>query len=443
MTEALQKQLQAMVDIPYEARVIQHGHGYAGCVKTANGNIFFFVAEVSQSRQSLDGVLEIEINSDAYRPQFIQRIDFRSNSAIKSLVTDLNNAYGGKKDKHGYNWALILNSFIAALSAKIRTNTKVISMAEVQFEEPTFLLRPFLQQGAANLVFAQSEAGKTFFVQRMVLSLATGAEFLGYPSPKGIKTLYLDYEDSPQAFASRLHKLCKGMHIDYKESVAHILYYKPQGSLRDNVEVIRRIVSESGIEVIVIDAGGNAAGGSPSDEERVVDLFNALEEIPGTKIILHHEPKYVQSEQAAFYGSMYWKALSRVAWRLEVESEDQDSKLIKLTIQKKSNLPPQPAIYYKQRFIGTSLDDIMSDVPGPLIPSVVFEISKPPPREEKSIDDILLEEITKGAASESQLAQLSGYDKSYVGKRLRVLKDNGFVEQSRDGKGVVWRMRRP
>lgn len=431
---------------PGEIRVIKDELGFGARAQTKRGFIYFYITELTYSRQSIDAVVEIEIDvKGEKRPSFIQRIDLRSSSAIRSLVTDLNNAYGGKREETGYNWALILNSVIAAVSNKIKQQQVAIDLSEVAFEEPTFLLSPFLQQDAPNLVFAQSEVGKTFFVQRLCLSLISGQDFLGFPSPKGKKVLYLDYEDSAAAFASRLHKLCKGMVLDYKATVQSLVYFNPSGSLRNNLEIVRKIVKDNNIDLIVVDAGGDAAGGSPNDEEKVIDLFNALGELPGTKLMLHHEPKYVVNEAAAFYGSMYWKARSRVAWRLEMESEDEFSKLVKLSVQKKSNLPPQPVLYYRQSFTGVTLDEVFGEDATPMrfIPSIKLELEQVTTTQSRnSVDDTLLEALEKhGDLSASQLSEMIGKARSWTHKALQNLADKNLIEYVKKGRTMVWKLK--
>lgn len=426
-----------------EVRVIKTDLGFVARAHTKQGYVFFYLSELTFSRQSVDAVMEIEvISKTGIRPSFVQRIDLRSSSAVRALVTDLNNAYGNKKEENGYNWSLILNTVIAEISRAIQKTQTVQSILDISFEEPRFLLSPFLQEHAPNLVFAQSEVGKTFFVQRMVLSLASGKDFMGYPSPSGKKTLYIDYEDSISAFASRLHKLCRGMAIEYKEIALLVSYYKPTGSLRNNIEIIKKMVKDNQIDLVVIDAGGDAAGGSPSDEEKVIDLFNALEELPTTKLMLHHEPKYVQNEAAAFYGSMYWKARSRVAWRLEVESEEDDSKLIKMTIQKKSNLPPISALYYRQKFIGVTLDEIFDSEAGQqFIPAVTLCPEDINTIGSKNTDELIIEALEKENLTQAQLSQLIDKDRSVVVKRTSFLKEKGIIEPVKSGKGILWRIK--
>lgn len=331
-------------------RVLKEHGQYVTHEYLPRGDVFFIFSELAFSKHSVDCVLSIEVELPGeLLPPYSQRIDLRSASARAGLVTSLNSAYGNKKD--GYNWVLLLNAAFNKVIEAVIKEQQPQSVAQMAYEEVPFLYPPFLQTGVTNLLFAQSEAGKTWFALRLAASVALGAPFMTFPA-QGTKkkVLYIDYEDVVRVFANRLHSIASGMQVEFQELAERLEYYKPVGSLRNNVEHLKAMVAKHGYDLIIIDAGGDAAGGSPSDEEKVLDLFNALEEIPCTKLVLHHEPKNIVNEAAAFYGSMYWKARSRVAWRLEVEHEDANRKLIKASIQKKSNLGWVDPYFYELIF---------------------------------------------------------------------------------------------
>lgn len=424
--------------LPYETRVVPFENGYVGTVKVKDGAIMFYVREITHSRQSLEAVLEVGVhNKKGKLPPFIQRIDMRSNNAVKNLTTDLNNAYGGKRDTDGYNWSLILNAFISDLSVRIRDSQTPVDVGQAPFEEPSFLLRPFLQKESSNLLFAQSEVGKTWFALKMAVCLATGKPFMGHPCEPGTSTVYIDYEDSQSTFVARLHKLCKGMGVEFKDISHLIRYYKPMGSFKDNVEVIKSFVLRDNVNLLIIDAGGDAAGGSPSDEEKVLDLFNALEEVRATKLILHHEPKYVISEAAAFYGSMYWKARSRVAWRLEVEAQEASSTTVKASIQKRSNLPYYDPFYYEIKFDAMALDDYMAGDSVPAVTLEPVEVSK----DGVDTDEMILAMLKQhGELDCKTISELVGKNRQYV-NRLLIHGLKNRVETKWVGKQVFYKLK--
>lgn len=413
-----------------ENSVLDSGGGmYVSVYKVKDSGICFYFSEIEQSRRSIECVMEIEIDrlDGAPVPKFTSRIDLRSASAIRSLVTDLNNAYGGKKDNPAFNWSIILNTVIGNLATYLKKSITANSLEGEVFTEPSFLLSPFLQEDATNMIFAASEVGKTFFLQRMALSLSSGQDFLGFPSPQGKRTMYIDYEDSKNAFVSRLYKLCAGAGLSYEEHARNIFYYKPHGAIKDEKEIIQRLITENNIALTVIDAGGDAAGGSPSDEEKVLELFNALENITGTKVIVHHEPKIVMSNDNAYYGSTYWKGRSRVAWRLEMESEDMTYKMIKATIQKRSNLPMQPAIFYKQAFVNGEQ------------PSITLMVeSKQEHNPHKPIDIQIVAAVTEGGKTTQEIADIIKRTRSVALDWLNKLLQDGKIGKQRSGRSDIW-----
>ena len=324
--------------------------GYVTRQPVHNGEVVFTFTELSQSRQKLEAYVEAKIlpNDDKESTPYANRYDVKSPSQQADLVTALNKAFGDNK-RGGYNWTLLTNAAFQGLAKRMLTDTGIVSVIEDKYEEPKFLLYPFLQQDSTNMIFASSETGKSWTALFAAIAIASGKSILGYDAPTEFKTLYIDYEDSKSVFASRLHRLCEGAELDFREVARYVEYMQPMGSVRDNVEVLRRIITENRYSLIIIDAGGDAAGGSPNDEQKVIDLFNALQTLPGTKLIIHHEPKDTsgRDDTSAFYGSMYWRGRSRVAWRLVKQSEDKSGTLIKMTLAKKSNLGHIDAIYYR------------------------------------------------------------------------------------------------
>jgi hypothetical protein len=138
---------------------------------------------------------------------------------------------------------------------------------------------------------------------------------------------------------------------------------------------------------------------------------------------------------------MYWKARSRVAWRLEVENQDGGEKLIKATIQKRSNLPYIEPIYYRVYFDSVSMDALEPGMP-PIEPSVRMKIvDQQEIAKETPIDEAILSALMEeGELTTSQLMQFSGRNQSNVYRALTgKLKDK--VTQKKVGKSVVWKLR--
>lgn len=427
--------------VPGEVMVINTEEGYTAYSAIEQGGVYVRVSEISFSKQSVSGKVDIELNvKDGPKHSINRKLDLLSGSAFTVFVSLLNAVYGKQ-----YSWASVIAVSFQEITKLIMADQKPQSGLGMVAEEASFLLRPFLQENVSNLLFAESEAGKTWFAITMATALATGRPFLGYTGAKLARTLFIDYEDDFKTFVSRLHKICAGLGVEYESVAKHIEYFKPQSSMRNNVELVKSLVVKNKYDLIVIDAGGDAAGGSPSDEEKVLDLFNALDEIRCTKLILHHEPKNVQNEAAAFFGSMYWKARSRVGWRLQVEKEEGSSKLIKATIQKRSNLPYHEPIRYHMHFDSTSLDDMFGEIPVPQQFMVRLELlSQRETYKNKDLNDVAREYFAKeGERTIAQFVQMTGISRNKIyrgieeGGRLREV-----IEPTADKKGVTWRLKK-
>lgn len=423
--------------LPGDVLVEKDGVSYVAYTLVQKGGVLLRFSEVSFTRQSVECVLQIDPMIEGENlPSFSQRVDLRSASAQKSLATELNSAYGDKKS--GFNWVLILNNVFTRLIAEIKKGQKPIDLSGGTYVELPFLVYPFLQENVPNMLFAQPEAGKSIFALRMAASLAMAEPFLSYQIKERRRTLYIDYEDDVKTLINRLHMVARGMNSEYEELAKYIQYFKPTGSLRNNVELVKQLVVEGKFDLIIIDAGGDATGGSPSDEEKVLDMFNALDEIPCTKLILHHEPKNVLNEAAAFYGSMYWKARARVAWRLKVESDSKEEKIIKASIEKRSNLPFIEPFFYKMKFETISLDEMFGEPTRPLVPAVTLELAQEVKGDSLPNQILFLlgqyEELTI-----KQMAEFTGKDQSGIGKVLRgQIKDS--VNQIKSGNSVKWKL---
>lgn len=426
--------------LPGDVLIEKDGVSYVAYTLVQKGGVLMRFSEISFTKQSVECVMHIDpLIQEEKVPTFSQRVDLRSASAQKSLATELNSAYGDKKA--GFNWVLILNNVFTRLIEEIKKEQKAINLSGGVYVELPFLVYPFLQENVPNMLFAQPEAGKSIFALRMAAALAMGTPFLSYQIKERRRTLYVDYEDDQKTLINRLHMVARGMEAEFEELTKYIEYYKPTGSLRNNVELVKKLVIEGKFDLIIIDAGGDATGGSPSDEEKVLDLFNALDEIPCTKLILHHEPKNVMNEQAAFYGSMYWKARSRVAWRLKVESDSKEEKIIKASIEKRSNLPFIEPFFYKTKFETISLDEMFGEHTRPLVPSVTLELAHSPENLESTPNQILFLLEREGELTSKQISQFTNKDESVVRKVMRNQLSES-VEQRKSGKSIVWALKK-
>lgn len=413
-------------------RVTKLNRQYIVEVPMPQGRTNVTFSEILRSRQSFEAVVSIGFvhNTEGTFPVFEQRLDLNSASAVSNLVTALNGSYGNKKE--GYNWTLILNRANNAIKKMVVEERKSTNVAEYSYSEDEFLFFPFLQKDAANMIFGDGEVGKTFFCISLIAHSLVGREFFGY-SGKAIRAMIVDYETNEGSFANRLHRIATGMGVDFSLLAANIEHYRPESAIRDEAEIIARIVEEKKFDLIVIDAGADASG-SPNDEDKVLMMFNSLNTIPCTKLIIHHEPKDSQGKDAdkAYYGTTYWRNRVRQSYRLTVESRESPLKtIIKATNTKSNDAAREASFNYSIEF--SPKDEGK--------PSVLFKrVDDFQPTDEQRIIEYLGE---YDKATTNEIAEATGMTVPTLKRRLQELLEKDVINRERDDghvRRVYWKL---
>lgn len=427
---------------PYECSLYADKTGqYEGVVTIPTGKVWLVASEVSIGFREVNCSLSIKIQDKkaGHLPPCRKRqLNVKSNSTIKDLISSLKSIY----KEQGYKWELIIEVFLSALLQEVEAgDTPTFLTGTEKHTDTQFLLYPFLQKDSATLLFADGDTGKTWFSLRLALSIASGEPFLSYQSPKGLKTLFLDYEDSVETFGERVRLLSAGLGKDFKTIAPFLSYKRMYSSIHDNIEPLRKFILENDISLVILDAGADAAGGDAIDSESVLKLYNALVRLGITSLVIHHEPKNALSDRNSHFGSMYWKNRARIAWRLQKENED-DSKLIKATLVKRNNIKETiPPFYYTYREItGQSAIMESEDLQKlPEYPAVVFETMAPPKLETKDMVVKALKE--HGDLTYTQLGEMTEKDADTIRKFVaRTLVPSKIVEVVPQGRSVVVRL---
>lgn len=404
--------------------ITKESRAYTTMVPLPSGTVKIIFSEISRSRQSFETILNVQLkhNEDGLMPAFEQRIDLNSASAVSNLATALNSAYGNKKE--GYNWVLILNKAANAIKKLLASEKKPLAINGQEFTEEVFLLKPFLEKGTSTMLFGDGSTGKTYFALLMVATSHLGRTFFGHQTQK-IKTLFLDYEDTYNGFVNRMHYIANGMGVSITDIQDSIQYYKPEGSLRDESEIIAKMVEDGRYDLIIIDAGADATGGSPMDEKAVLDMFNALNRIDCTKLIIHHEPKKTEGLDAdkSYYGTTYWRNRVRLSWRLSTESQESPTKkVVKAAMTKANNMAKIEPFMYTMEFLNDSRS------------VVVTEESDWKPSDNQKVLNVLMD----GEATESTIIDGAGLTRTSAQRVINDLMEQGKIERKRDGKKYVY-----
>jgi hypothetical protein len=425
---------QALIEIQREnARVVDGlmvfkvSRDYIVEVPLPEAKVLVTFAEIIRSRQSFEAVVTVQLIhiKEGTMPAFEQRLDMNSASAISNLCTSLNAAYGNKKD--GYNWTLILNRAGIAIKKNIIEEKKAtVFSADAAYEKSVYLVEHFLERGSPTLIHGDGSTGKSYLCLYMAVCSALGRDFFGKRTEK-FKTLYLDHEATAQKLKNRLHRVANGLGVPFADLASQIHWYKPEGSLANEQEIIARMVEEGGYGAIIVDAGASASGGSPMDEQAVLKLFTALDHIPCAKLIIHHEPKNVEGvgDDKAYYGTTFWRNAPRLAWRLKRESKEGEQSVVKATHHKANDDSESEPFLYSMRF----------SAPDAAIPTVRFDTATDfQPSEEAQILSYL-------AGGESEIVSISketSLSRSTAQRLLYSLHSKGKIGTRREGKKNIY-----
>lgn len=318
------------------------------------GFAVFSFDEPTYSRGDLEAIVKchVEIPGHAKRV-FESRLNVLSGSSCESYARQLTASFG--KD---IKWPLILSEAGAKFKEAYRESASddIVNSTEIYPESPTHLLAPFIEEGASNLLFAKGGIGKTYLCLRWAMSLASGSEFLGSVPLKTVKTLFIDYENSPGTFKYRIMNLAPYCHGFGKEAEG-MLFYKNSGGvpLYEMKDSLRRFVVENNIGLVIVDSAAPACGGPPEDAAVATRYFNALRHIGVTSLTIGHESKADDGNWT--FGSVFFTNLSRNIWNMKSESEEGDTvKHLGLTHKKFNNGPLSRPVAIKMADTGLGIE---------------------------------------------------------------------------------------
>lgn len=197
---------------------------------------------------------------------------------------------------------------------------------------PSWRIKHILPETGLAMVYGASGAGKSFFVQDMLASIAQGKNWQGHRTKKG-KVIYIAAEGAGGVRA-RLCAYAQHNDIDLTDIDLYILDDTPNIHGADTDILIRDIEAAGSADVIVFDtlaqvsAGANENSGEDMGPilkrcQKIYQHFKAL------VILVHHSGK------DSSRGSRGWSGLKApLDTEIEVRGEDDGKKVATLTKQK-------------------------------------------------------------------------------------------------------------
>jgi len=230
-----------------------------------------------------------------------------STTGKRSLMQALAERQSGK------NWKsiveqlaiLVLRSFREGAEASlIRTGYGAVTRTPVAIAPLVFEKHPYV-------LFGAPASAKSYLA--LILAAIAADEQIQVPpfrcySKK--RVLVLDWESSEADLAFRLARLQAG----FGKTLDELITYRPCSMpLSYDIERVQNVVLNYGIDFIIIDSLGPAAGGDLNAAQSAQQFFSALRSLECTSVILAHTAKSHEAKRRTIYGSMFFNALARGA----------------------------------------------------------------------------------------------------------------------------------
>ena len=286
-------------------------------------------ATVDRIKADSDHQVKAEVNVTSTRPNSsghlrLGRLLLTSPSSKKSMVKSLEEREGE------VDWDTVIEQVCTAVLTNFRSGSpsvEITGKADVKALS-RWLIDPILQTGHPTLIYGQGSAGKSWFAQYISVLADMGMSASGL-RVEPAKVLWLDWETTEDEFNVRVAMITKGLGL---EADTHIRYVQMETGLYNDIEHIKREISEWDIQLVVLDSLGSACMGEPESAEVVLRMFQALRSLRCTALCIDHVNK-----DGHLFGSVYKFNSGRQIFEVKKSQAEGDTSLEFALFHRKAN----------------------------------------------------------------------------------------------------------
>lgn len=305
-----------------EAVLVETGDTIVIHVPIAEGFAVFEFEDVEYSARSIDCVVRCSIEMpEMPQKKFSQRINILSGSAKESFCRQLKEAFKLSKDETG--WPLIFSQACELLTKQLDKQSEEELYDKNAEVNTQYLIKPFIEEGAHNIIFGAGGTGKTYLTLGMAVSLALNKPFLGIKPEKSVNILFIDYENTAPVWSSRIKKISNAMEVgDGPAILERIFYFNPKGApIYDIKYQLAKVIRRRNIGLVIIDSAALACGGEPEGANIANRLFNALGWLKVTTLVIAHETKNSENKNKTPFGSIFFFNCARNIWNVSKKQD--------------------------------------------------------------------------------------------------------------------------
>jgi hypothetical protein len=179
----------------------------------------------------------------------------------------------------------------------------------------------YLLRRHPTILFGDGGAAKSYL----------GLYLAGRLSERGVRVGLFDWELAGEDHRERLERL-------FPDGMPRILYARCERPLVHEIDRLRRIVREQGLEYLVYDSVAFACDGPPEAAEIAGRYFRAVRQIGGGSLHIAHVSKGENADKKPF-GSAFWHNGARSTWYAQLAGGDSNSENLSLGLfNRKANL---------------------------------------------------------------------------------------------------------
>lgn len=187
-------------------------------------------------------------------------------------------------------------------------------------DEPSpqeYIVEDLLPKNHIAIAYGDGGNCKTYTAMGLAACVAQGVPFCGQ-STKKTNVLYLDWELNEDDHLRRAYAVARGQALE--KPPEGIFYASANATLYALMPSIQQMIVEKGIELVVIDSMGLAAGVDTESAKEIIGLFSKLKTLGVTILALDHQAKAQDKqryENKTPFGSAYKYNLARMVYQLK------------------------------------------------------------------------------------------------------------------------------
>jgi len=365
----------------------------------------------------ISGMLQITHNNGSKPIRLLPTSQFNFSSELTR--TKQANSLKRKVPNLEIEWLDIFDGLGEFIQERELSGTPSIATdTETEYSAPPLLIDPLIYKGHQNIIFGEKGVNKSTIAYALALFLASPE----WDNPlemtvdsKPLTTMVLDWETDQRTFGWYLNRLKRGLGCPS----ATFYYRHCRLPLAQDIELIADDIATKGVELLIIDSLGAAAGGESGElkgSQSAIQFNSALRNLPGvTTLILAQTAKGGEGQKSIF-GSVYFQYYSRNIFELSVAQENEPGSLNLALFHRDCNFaerhkPIGIRVVYEKNSISLNRRSVdLTEFVGKIKETTA-----------------ILELLKSGAKDISQIKKATGFKEDTIRKSLSRLKKRGEV----------------